>query len=524
MSTASYPVRVDARLDPGLSRWLWLVKWLLAIPHYVVLAFLWVAFMVLSVVAFFAILFTGRYPRAIFDFNVGVLRWTWRVAFYAYGALGTDRYPPFTLGEVPDYPAHLEIPHPERLSRGLVLVKWWLLALPHYLVVGFFVGGTVGVVVQGNNRSYTWATGLIGLMVLIAAVALLVTGSYPRSIFDFVLGMERWTLRVAAYAALMTDVYPPFRLDAGGEDPSSGHLTIGPPPGADPPDPADPPTWSPPDQTPVGPPSGPGAGPPTGLPPGQPPTTSRWTAGRIIAVVVGSVLVASSLGGLIGGVVLLALDRNRDSDGFLGTTPQTFSTSTRGIVADSIPVSANGGDWAVLPQLLGDARVRVTALDGGDVFVGVAPSADVTAYLSSVDHETIRDFANGSPLYRSQPGGEPSVPPGQAGIWVTSASGPGTQTLQWPAGGGTWSIVVMHPDAAAGVAVRADVGATLPVLHWAWVVPLAAGGVMLLVGLVTLLLAVPRTPGRPAVRAPGPTVPRGPAPPPRDATPPASRA
>ena len=141
MSDLAYPVRVDARLDDHLSRWLWLVKWLLAIPHFIVLAFLWLAFVVLSVIALVAILFTGRYPRSIFDFNVGVLRWTWRVTYYTYGGLGTDHYPPFSLEERPDYPAHLDVTYPDHLSRGLVLVKWWLLAIPHYLVLALFVGG-----------------------------------------------------------------------------------------------------------------------------------------------------------------------------------------------------------------------------------------------------------------------------------------------------------------------------------------------------------------------------------------------
>jgi hypothetical protein len=211
-NTSAYPLRLTGELSQRLSRGLWLVKWLLAIPHFVVLLFLWVAFVGVSVVALFAILFTGRYPRGLFDFNVGVLRWTWRVGFYSYSALGTDEYPPFTLKDVPEYPARLQVDYPESLSRGLVLVKWWLLAVPHYLVVAVLIG---------SGWIWSWA-GLVGLLVLFAGVVLLFTGRYPKPLYDFVLGMNRWVFRVAAYAALMTDAYPPFRLDMGGNEPPTG--------------------------------------------------------------------------------------------------------------------------------------------------------------------------------------------------------------------------------------------------------------------------------------------------------------
>jgi hypothetical protein len=201
-----YPVTVEAELDPGLSRWMWLVKWLLAIPHYVILAFLWIAFFVLTVVALVAVVANGRYPRAIFDFNAGVLRWTWRVAFYSYGALGTDRYPPFTLADA-DYPARLEIPYPERLSRGRALIKWWLLAIPHYLVLAVLAGGWS--IASGVEAPPS----LNALLVAFAAIALLFTGRYPRELFRLVVGINRWVFRVIAYAALMRDEYPPFRLD-----------------------------------------------------------------------------------------------------------------------------------------------------------------------------------------------------------------------------------------------------------------------------------------------------------------------
>jgi hypothetical protein len=221
-TTSHYPLRLTGDLSPRLSRGLWLVKWLLAIPHFVVLIFAWIAFVGVSVVAFFAILLTGRYPRGLFEFNVGVLRWSWRVGFYSYSALGTDRYPPFTLKHVADYPARLEVEYPASLSRRLVLVKWWLLALPHYLVVAVFAGAG-GAAWTGTGNGWLWSSGgLIGLFVCFAGVVLLFTGRYPKALYDFVLGMNRWAFRVVAYAALMTDAYPPFRLDMGGEEPPTG--------------------------------------------------------------------------------------------------------------------------------------------------------------------------------------------------------------------------------------------------------------------------------------------------------------
>nr|MBA2298037.1 DUF4389 domain-containing protein [Actinomycetota bacterium] len=215
-ATPAYPLRLTGELDPKVSRWLWLVKWLLVIPHVIVLLLLWIGLVVTTVFAGFAILFTGRYPRPLFDFNVGVLRWSWRVGFYSYSALGTDRYPPFTLADDATYPARLELEYPEHLSRRLVLVKWWLLALPHYLIVAIFTGGAWAA--WGDN-DHAWGNaasgGLIGLLVLFAGLALLFTTRYPKSIYDFVVGLNRWVFRVAAYAALMTDAYPPFRLDLG---------------------------------------------------------------------------------------------------------------------------------------------------------------------------------------------------------------------------------------------------------------------------------------------------------------------
>lgn len=219
-----YPVNIKGDLSAPPERGWWLIKWLLAIPHYIILAFLFVAFVCVAIIAFFAILFTGKYPPDLFKFNAGVLRWAWRVSFYSYGALATDKYPPFSLEPDPSYPADIEIPYPEKLSQGLVLVKWWLLAIPHYIIIGAVSGSWS----MGTTTNWTWQVGdkvmhidkwqsssgtnLIFILAIFAAIYLLFTARYPKDIFKLVVGLNRWFFRVAAYASLMTDVYPPFRL------------------------------------------------------------------------------------------------------------------------------------------------------------------------------------------------------------------------------------------------------------------------------------------------------------------------
>jgi hypothetical protein len=474
MSTTTYPVRVDGAMDDRLNRWLWLVKWVLVIPHLFVLAVLWIGFFLLSFVAFFAILFTGRYPREIFDFNVGVLRWTWRVQFYAYGALGTDKYPPFTLQDVPDYPAHLDVAYPEHLSRGLVLVKWWLLAIPQYLVVGFFIGGGTWFALQTDHGS-VWTSGLVGLLVLVAAIVLLFTGRYPRPIFDLVLGMDRWVLRVAAYAGLMVDQYPPFRLDMGGDDPGTTRLDE-PHPRSSPP------------------------------PPRREPER-RMSARRTIALIVGVLVTLASLVGLtIGGALAWMDQARRDSAGFVTSDKVALSTSGYALASEELTIDA--GATSLPHRWFGDARVRVRTVSGAPVFVGLASATDVRRYLAGVGYTTVKAVGPYRTRYADQAGAAPSTAPTELTIWRVQATGPGEQTITWPIENGDWTLVVMAPDGSKGVSVRADVGATAPVLQWLWIAVLTSSGVFLLLGTLTVVLAVVRQP------KPGPsTLPAPPGPP-----------
>jgi Domain of unknown function (DUF4389) len=462
-SRPAYPVRLEGRLDPQLSRWLWLVKWLLAIPHFIVLFFLWIAFVVLTIVAFFAILFTGRYPRGIFDFNLGVLRWTWRVSYYSYGALGTDRYPPFTLGDAPDYPATVDIAYPERLSRGLVLVKWWLLAIPHYILIGIFLGGAgsaAGRAEDWGGWHWWYGGGLIWVLVFFAAIALLFVGRYPRGLFDFVLGLDRWVARVVAYAGLMTDAYPPFRLDQGGDDPAGAAAVAAEAPTA----------------------------PEAIAAPGEPPPAAqtvvaqpeaaprpRGGAGRVALIVLGVIAALFSLALLAGGTALVVVDQTqRDEDGFLMSPSEDFSTATYAIVSESADVDFGGSESAAR-AILGDVRIRSES--DRDVFVGIARDTDVEEYLNGVEHAVVTDIEE-DPEYSDRPGGAPTSPPGEQDFWVASEGGSGEQTLEWEPEEGSWSAVVMNSDGSRGVASELSIGAELDAALWVGIVLLVGGALL----------------------------------------------
>jgi len=184
----AYPVTVEIDYPERLSRWLIFVKWLLVIPNLFVLMLYGIAYLVTLVIAWFAILFTGRYPRGLFDFAVGYFRWGLRVNVYMY--LMRDEYPPFGTGG--DYPARLQVQYPEQLSRWKIFVKW-LLAIPHLIILYAY-----GALAQA--------------ITIVAFFIILFTAGYPKALFDLVVGYYRWSNRVNAYVLLLTDEYPPFSI------------------------------------------------------------------------------------------------------------------------------------------------------------------------------------------------------------------------------------------------------------------------------------------------------------------------
>ena len=464
---STYPVHVEGHLEQP-SRGLWLIKWLLVIPHFIVLVFLWIGFFVSSLCAFLSMLFTARYPESLFDFNVGVMRWSWRVGFYAFSANGTDRYPPFTLEDVADYPARLEIDYPDHQRKGLPLIGWWLAGIPHYLIAGALVGG--------GALAWTWfdhswrgpkIVGLIDLLVFVSVVVLLFRGEHPRSLFDFVLGLNRWVLRVLAYAALMTPEYPPFRLDAGETEPTS-MLTVAAPPATPPPEAR--------------------RAPPTQAMARQ---HERWGPGRVIAIVVSSIVGLASLALLAAGAAGIVLDQTqRDATGYLMTSTTPYSTSTYALVSASYR-GGTSSDWFVNRDLIATVKVRVSS--ARPVFIGIASERAVNRYLAGVAHAQGNSFTTRSGDFRTYSGGAPATRPDAQHIWAASSTGSGKQTISWNPESGNWRIVVMNANGTPGVRSDVSIGARMPHLLTIGIVAAGIGVVLMAVsGTAIYLAARPR--------------------------------
>ena len=183
------PTQFDVEYPEELSRLLIFVKWLLLIPHFFILYALGAVHGVITLIALFAILFTTKYPEGLFKIALGILRWQANV--YAYFLLQRDEYPPFSW-DAGEYPLTLEVEYPESLNRWAPLYKW-LLAIPNMIVL--MVLGIVAFI-----------------LVFFSWFAILFTGKFPSGLFDFVVGTQRWSLRLNAYIYLMRDEYPPFSL------------------------------------------------------------------------------------------------------------------------------------------------------------------------------------------------------------------------------------------------------------------------------------------------------------------------
>ena len=183
-----YPAHLEIDHADHYSRLLIFVKWLLAIPHYIAIYVLGFGAALGLFIAWFAVLFTGRYPEALFDFIVGVERWRLRVG--AYILLQVDTYPPFTLADVPSYPVRVQVRRPEHIARWRPLLNW-LLAIP-----ALIISAVISVIAA--------------IAVFIAFLAILITGRYPDDLFNVVRIGLRWQLRVTIFAFFMTGDYPPI--------------------------------------------------------------------------------------------------------------------------------------------------------------------------------------------------------------------------------------------------------------------------------------------------------------------------
>jgi hypothetical protein len=201
------------------------------------------------------------------------------------------------------------------------------------------------------------------------------------------------------------------------------------------------------------------------------------------------VLVVGAFGLASGGVALVAADQMaRDADGFLTSPQDRLATDGFAITSEDAHLHTDGTLERLPDAVIGDIRLSVEEAGGNELFVGIAPAADVRTYLADVQHDTLLEVRDGDPVYRSTPGGAPATPPTEQTFWVAEATGTEPE-LTWTLEEGDWAAVVMNADGTASIAADVSAGAEVPVLATVIAVLFVLAGLFLLLGAV--LIAVP---------------------------------
>jgi hypothetical protein len=230
------------------------------------------------------------------------------------------------------------------------------------------------------------------------------------------------------------------------------------------------------------------------------------SAGRVILIVLGSIVGLLGLGLAAVGGFLLWADRTQREGGYLTTQTERFATSTYALTRERLEVDAGGPNWIWNENWLGKVRIRGEGASAKPLFIGIGPEAAVAGYLGRVAHADVEDI-DVDPFrvdYRQIAGAAPRGPPTAQSFWAASASGQGRQSVTWKVRDGDWSVVLMNADGSRGVAADVDLGAKLSFLLWA-AIGLLVGGALIVGGSVALIVLAAR-------RRPPP------APPPRPAT------
>jgi hypothetical protein len=231
------------------------------------------------------------------------------------------------------------------------------------------------------------------------------------------------------------------------------------------------------------------------------------STGRVVLIVLGSIVALLGLGLAAGGGFLLWADRTQREGGYLTTPSERFATSTYALTRERLEVDAGGPNWVWSTNWLGKVRIRAKGASGKPLFVGIGPEAAVAGYLGRVEHADVEDidFDPFRAKYRQISGGAPRRPPTAQNFWAASASGQGRQTVTWKVREGDWSVVLMNADGSGGVSANVDLGAKLSFLLWV-AIGLLIGGALVVAGSVALIvLAARKRPPPAAAPRPAPT-------------------